>query len=193
MGEIEDYKKGQSILRRFGILSSEQTEWLNKCCEVDESRYKILNGGSWYLDPITGLVNVEGCFDCSGQGLKDFKGIEFGVVTEGFDCSNNLLTNLIGAPRMMGEFLDGEKKSPIRGGNYFNCDNNLLTSLEGAPKIFGSLGNYTSDLRGRLSYRGNPIDESVLASVHIMMVERRIDFSEALNIFKSGMESFFSL
>ena len=192
MGEIKDYKKGQSILRRFGILSSEQTEWLNKCCEVDESRYKILNGGSWYLDPITGLVNVEGCFDCSGQGLKDFKGIEFGVVTQGFDCSNNLLTNLIGAPRMMGEFLDGEKAAN-RGGNYFNCDNNLLTSLEGAPKIFGSLGNYTSDLRGRLSYRGNPIDESVLASVHIMMVERRIDFSEALNIFKSGMESFFSL
>ena len=193
MERIEDYKKGQSMLRKFGILSHEQIEWLNKCCEADESGYGILNGGSWYLEPITGLVNIEGCFNCSGQGLKDFKGIEFGVVTEGFDCSNNLLTNLIGAPRMMGEFLDGEKKSPIRGGDYFNCDNNLLTSLDGAPKIFGSLGNYTSDLRNRLSYRGNPIDESILTFVHIIMVERRIDFSEALNIFKSGTESFFSL
>jgi len=74
----------------------------------------------WEFDPSTGLVNIEGGFDCSWANHTDFKGVRFGVVSGNFDCSNNKLTSLDGAP--------------IEVGGHFNCSGNLLTSLEGGPQ-----------------------------------------------------------
>ena len=90
-------------------LTEDQKIWLDKCAK-----------GGWSLNPLTGLVDVDGSFDCEGQGLKNFKGVAFGHVKGNFNCYYNQLTSLKGAP----ETVDG----------YFHCANNQLTSLEGAPQ-----------------------------------------------------------
>ena len=105
-----------------GTLTEEQIKWLNECTE-----------GTWKLNHQTGLVDVEGDFDCSGQDLSDFKGVRFGVVERHFSCSDNRLTSLEGAPREVGR--------------SFNCDDNLLTSLEGAPqKVRGGFSCHNNRL-----------------------------------------------
>ena len=92
-----------------GTLTEEQIEWLNKCTT-----------GTWKLNPRTGLVDVDGSFDCSEQGLSDFKGVRFRVVERNFSCAHNRLTSLVGSPREVG--------------GSFSCDDNQLTSLVGAPR-----------------------------------------------------------
>ena len=84
-------------------LTKKQINWLNKCTKY----------GTWTLNPKTGLVDVDGRFDCRGQGLKGFKGVKFGVVNKHFWCENNLLTSLVGAPLKVGE--------------DFYCDNNPVS------------------------------------------------------------------
>jgi hypothetical protein len=49
--------------------------------------------------------------------------LKFGKVSGNFNCDNNQLTTLKGAPKVVG--------------GYFSCDNNKLTTLEGAPKEVG--------------------------------------------------------
>jgi hypothetical protein len=93
-------------------LTPEQIEWLDECID-----------GTWALNPQTGLVDVKGNFSCIRQGLTDFKGVKFGVVSGSFDCDNNQLTSLEGAPQKVG--------------NDFSCTGNQLTSLEGAPQKVG--------------------------------------------------------
>jgi hypothetical protein len=115
-------------------LTPEQVKWLNFCTK----------GGTWTLNPQTGLVDMEGSFDCPDQGLTDFKGVRFGVVGGRFLCNNNQLTSLEGAPQEVGgsfycnnnqlTSLDG---APQEVGWYFYCNNNQLTSLDGAPQKVG--------------------------------------------------------
>ena len=52
-------------------------------------------------------------FSCTGQGLTDFKGVRFGEVGGNFNCSNNELTSLEGAPQ--------------RVGGYFDCHDNPIS------------------------------------------------------------------
>jgi hypothetical protein len=108
-------------------LTAEQIEWLDKCA-----------AGRWKLNPQTGLVDVDGDFDCSGHGLTDLKGVKFGKVGGYFWCYNNRLTTLVGAPQTV----DGD----------FNCMNNHLTTLEGAPQSvkweFDCHRNYLTTLEG---------------------------------------------
>ena len=52
-------------------LNKEQIDFLNKC-----------TSGSWTLNEKTGLVDIDGSFNCSIEKLKDFKGVKFGVVEE---------------------------------------------------------------------------------------------------------------
>ena len=85
-------------------LTQVQKTWLDKCVE-----------GSWKLNPLTGLVDVDGDFDCEDQGLSDFKGVRFGSVEDYFDCRDNQLTSLEGAPRKVG------------GGFY--CEDNPVSAL----------------------------------------------------------------
>ena len=93
-------------------LTPEQIEWLDKCTK-----------GTWQLNPKTGEVDVDGGFGCSGQGLRDFKGVRFGKVGSAFYCNDNELTSLEGAPLEVGE--------------DFICYSNQLTTLEGAPRKVG--------------------------------------------------------
>ena len=94
--------------------------------------------GTWTYNPATGLVDVKGYFDYSSKGAKTLRGVKFGKVSGHFDCGNNQLTSLAGAPQEVG------------GG--FDCSNNILTSLKGAPKKVGRDfycgGNSLTSLKG---------------------------------------------
>ena len=90
-------------------LTDEQREFLDEYTR-----------GTWSVNR-KGLVDVQGAFDCYGQGLEDFLGIRFGKVSEYFYCWNNQLRTLEGAPRGV-------------GGNFY-CYRNPLISLEGVPEV----------------------------------------------------------
>ena len=125
MKNLKTYRMFESVIE----LTPEQVQWLDKCAsEV------------WELNPQTGLVDVKGRFSCSGQGLSDFKGVKFGVVWRNFNCSENRLTSLDGAPQSV----DVD----------FHCDNNLLTSLEGAPQKVG--GDFYCNINRLTSLVGAP-------------------------------------
>ena len=100
--------------KNIGTLTPEQVEWLDECTRGFGS------GATWKVKPQTGLVDVKGDFDCSDLGIKDFNGVQFGVVTGNFWCYHNKLTSLVGAPQEVG--------------GYFDCSYNKLISLEGAPQ-----------------------------------------------------------
>ena len=114
-------------------LTEEQTDFLNRFTK-----------GSWKLNSETGLIDIKGEFYCPDEGLKDFKGIKFGVVTGDFDCSHNKLTSLVGAPQKVGEDFDCSHNkltslvgAPQKVGAGFRCHNNKITSLVGAPQEVG--------------------------------------------------------
>ncbi len=131
------------------VFTREQLNWLDRG-----------TAGSWKYNPQTGKVDVKGWFNCSNQGLSDFKGISFGVVknfncsrnsltslegapdvVEGnFDCGRNQITSLVGGPEdVWGTYECGGNKltsligAPVSLGGMLHCKNNLLTSVEGAP------------------------------------------------------------
>ena len=40
--------------------------------------------GTWEVNPDTGLIDVQGSFDCDSMKLNDFKGLRFGNVSRYF-------------------------------------------------------------------------------------------------------------
>ena len=114
-------------------LTKEQISWLDECTT-----------GIWKLNSSTGLVDVDGDFKCSSQGLKELKGVKFGKVSGGFNCYENQLTTLEGAPQTVsGNFYCKRNQlttlvgAPKTVGWDFNCCNNPLKSLVGAPESVG--------------------------------------------------------
>jgi len=131
-------------------LTPEQIKWLVECAE-----------GTCTLNPQTGLVDVKGDFDCSRQGLSDFKGVKFGEVEGGFYCENNALTSLDGAPQEVGgrfychvNRLTSLEGAPQRVGGDFYCNVNRLDSLEGAPQRVG--GDFDCRNNNLTSLEGAP-------------------------------------
>jgi len=118
--------------------------------KINKEQIKFLNKytrGTWTLNEKTGLVDIEGNFDCDDEKLTNFKGVKFGVVTGYFSCSDNSLTSLVGAPQEVGEGfycsdnnLTSLEGAPQKVGEGFYCSDNNLTSLEGAPQEVG--GNF---------------------------------------------------
>ena len=120
-------------------LTPEQEKWLDKCTD-----------GTWSYNSSTGLVNVDGDFDCDDQGLSDFKGVRFGKVSGDFGCEENRLTSLEGAPQEVGRafYCTNNQLTTLVGaprevGEDFYCYNNQLTTLEGAPQEVG--GDFSCD------------------------------------------------
>ena len=137
-----------SLFESVQILTREQKNFLNK----------YTKGGSWSLNPSTGLVDVDGDFDCSREGLNDLLGIRFGEASWNFYCNGNNLKSLEGAPKTVeGDFycsdnpLQTLEGAPQTVGGDFSC-NNELTTLEGAPQeVNGSFycsGNMLTSLTG---------------------------------------------
>jgi hypothetical protein len=130
-------------------LTQEQIKWLNNCTHISSE---------WEFNEETGLVDVDGNFNCTMQGLTDLKGVRFGNVSGSFDCSNNRITSLEGAPQEVGGGFDCSHNligsldgAPKKVGTSFNCSGNQLTSLEGSPRrtmSFYCLFNDLTSLKG---------------------------------------------
>jgi hypothetical protein len=112
---MKHVKRYKELLESQIGLTREQIKWLDMCTHISSE---------WEFNEETGLVDVYGDFHCARQGLTDLKGIRFGKIEGCFDCSNNRLTSLEGAPQEVGV--------------GFDCSRNLLKSLEGAPKKVGT-------------------------------------------------------
>jgi hypothetical protein len=90
-----------------------------------------------------GLVDVDGHVHLWNKGLTKLP-LKFGRVSGGFDCENNNLTTLEGAPKEVSGYfycyynnLTTLEGAPKEVGGNFSCRNNNLTTLEGAPKEVG--------------------------------------------------------
>ena len=148
-------------------LTLEQKDWLDKCAK-----------GTYSFNPQTGLVDINGDFDCSKQGLTDFKGVRFGYVRGSFICFSNRLTSLEGAPQQVGDSfwcMDNQlttlKGAPRNVLYNFYCSNNSLTSLEGAPQRVG----------GDFYFINNPISDAIASRVLRMMNDKKIQLEQAVS------------
>jgi len=149
MQKLLDFVDWSSLRESKGTgLTQEQEEFLNKYTE-----------GSWSYNSQTGLVDVEGSFDCRSERLKTLSGVKFGKVSGSFDCSGNKLTSLEGAPQEVGGdfYCQRNKLTSLEGAPQeirgdFVCYSNSLTSLEGAPQEVGGYfycsGNKLTSLEG---------------------------------------------
>ena len=129
MRHIKEYNQ---LFENTQELTQEQKNWLDECL--------CTKGGTWKVNPQTGLVDVIDSFSCSRQDLDSFKGVRFGQVSGYFSCSHNALTSLDGAPQWVGL--------------YFSCSYNNLTSLEGGPQFVGLI--YQCDHNSLTSLNGSP-------------------------------------
>jgi hypothetical protein len=132
-------------LQTFSLFESQTSGTLTAEQEAFLDRY---TRGTWSVNPATGLVDVQGTFDCSSQGLKSLYGIKFGTATGDFRCAMNQLTSLEGAPQTVeGNFNCRDNQlttlvgAPQTVKGDFTCYNNQLTSLEGAPQTVGGTFN----------------------------------------------------
>ena len=138
-----------SLFESVQILTPDQKDFLDKHTK-----------GTWSLNPSTGLVDVDGNFDCSREGLKDFLGVRFGAVSGDFYCDGNNLKSLEGAPQTVGgnfncsNNLTSLAGAPETVGGNFDCGSNNLTSLAGAPETVG--GNFDCDNNNLTSLEGAP-------------------------------------
>jgi len=122
---------------------------LTKGQEAFLNRY---TSGTWSYNPATGLVDVEGDFDCSEKGAKTLRGVKFGKISGDFYCFRNNLTSLEGAPQEVGggfscsgNNLTSLEGGPQKVGGPFRCSGNKLTSLAGAPQEVGGDFNCSSN------------------------------------------------
>jgi len=166
-------------LKTFSLFESTQDLTPEQVQFLDE-----YTDGTWSYDPETGLVDVNGDFECSLQNLKDFSGVRFGQVSGSFNCSGNPLRTLEGSPQEVGGDFDCSMcgltsleglnikllpgsffctdnnlkslvGSPKSVGDGFYCYNNNLTNLVGAPETVGSnFSVYGNDLE---SLEGAPL------------------------------------
>ncbi len=128
----------------------EQKSYEEHVAEICE-KYNIRN---WSINS-EGLVDVNGIVDLEDKNLNELP-LNFGYVSQYFDCSDNLLTSLKGAPKSVGEFFDCSynyltslQDSPQSVGGNFWCWENELTSLRFAPYVEGGvfvLPNPISDI-----------------------------------------------
>jgi len=128
-------------LKEYSLFES------NERNELDGLQRKFLTkytNGFWVFDHNTGLVDLNGNFNCERKGIEHFFGVRFGKVSGTFDCSHNRLVSLEGAPQeVSGTFscFDNRLTSlvggPKRVRGAYGCSRNNLTSLEGAPKEVG--------------------------------------------------------
>ena len=131
-------------------LTPDQEEFLNSFTK-----------GIWSVNPETGLIDVDGGFNCSRRGFKSLQGVSFGHVSGNFLCNSNLLTALAGAPLSVGggfycwsNQLTSLVGAPQTVGEGFLCNRNQLTSLVGAPQTVG--GSFSCENNQLTSLAGAP-------------------------------------
>jgi hypothetical protein len=96
--------------------------------------------GTYTIDSHTGIVDVHGNVVLDYQKKVTQLPVRFGHVQGSFDCSENHLVTIEGAPVHVTEMFDCDtnklislKGAPLYIGGRFYCQRNPLTSLEGTP------------------------------------------------------------
>ena len=176
MKYIREYQVFEAGATAPAALTEEQIKWLDKCVD-----------GSWKLNPQTGLINVDGNFWCIEQGLTDLKGVKFGKVSGSFNCYDNQLTSLVGAPKTVGRgfYCYGNQLTTLVGApqsvsGSFYCHSNQLTSLVGAPQSVGwdfscernqltSLVGAPQTVKGHFNCDDNPVTKTTLKAIFELM------------------------
>lgn len=112
----------------------------------------FLTYGEYHIDPDTGVINVKGDVLLK-QNMEEMP-VQFGTVTDVFDCRHMQLTTLKGAPIKVRDFhcnhnqLKNLNHAPKHVKGFFIVNNNKLTTLVGAPlHVGGSFEAYTNPLR----------------------------------------------
>ena len=110
--------------------------------------------------PDLSTVTVRGNFDCRNNQLTSLKGAPQSVGGN-FECTNNQLTTLQGAPQNVGgnfvcynNQLTNLQGAPQKVGSGFYCSYNKLTSLQGAPQNVG--GNFLCGSNQLTNLQGAP-------------------------------------
>lgn len=94
------------------------------------------------------VINRDGVVDVSGDAILSYLSlnsipVKFGKVTGSFNCAELGLTNLVNAPKEVGNFychvneLTSLVGSPSIVHGHFNCQQNNLVTLEGGPNKIG--------------------------------------------------------
>ena len=139
-------------------------------------RYGIKN----YIINSDGTIDVDGDVNITYMKLDKLP-LKFNVVYGDFQCYNNKLTSLEGAPKEVGVDFDCNnnqltslKGSPKWVGRNFYCNNNKLTSLEGAPKWVG----------GTFYCKFNPLPK--LIKDNERYIKEIIKWQDEYNIWRGG-------
>ena len=109
--------------------------------------------------PDMSSITIKGNFNCNNNQLTSLTGAPKSVGGV-FNCHKNQLTSLTGAPESVGIFdcsnnqLTSLTGAPARVGEVFNCSHNQLTSLTGAPESVG--GNFNCSNNQLTSLTGAP-------------------------------------
>lgn len=121
-------------------------------------------------------VEVKGDFDCRDNNLNSLEGAPHTVVN--FSCSYNPLINLEGSPHIVrGRFLCREngltslKGSPLTIETNFTCSTNRLINLEGGPQTV--IGTFECSYNRLISLKGAP---NTVATGSIMDTSPGMDF-----------------
>jgi hypothetical protein len=144
------------------VLTQMQKDWLDECMAKMAANRISRIGGSWSVNPQTGLVDIDGDFWVPRKSLTDFRGVRFGRVSGFFNCSSNNLTSLEGAPQEVGGvfYCNGNQLTSLEGAPQqvewdFDCSGNQLTSLDGAPQRIGE--NFNCSYNSLTSLEGGPL------------------------------------
>ena len=142
-------QKITDLLKRYNLVYNEETGLYD--CNGDVKVEKDLVSPDGKLIVKFGVV--KGDFDCRDNELTSLAGAPQ-KVSKGFYCNNNELTSLEGAPQEVGGDFDcGDNQLtslegvPQEVGGYFGCSNNKLTSLNGVTQeVGGSFYCYNNEL-----------------------------------------------
>ena len=132
------------------VIEQDQNKFLDQLKDYD----RIDN----YTIRPDGIVDVDGNVNLSRRNLEKIP-IKFGIVNGSFNCADNYLTSLHGAPEEVGDdfWCAGNQLTSLEGcpgkvGVDFDCSYNQLISLIGSPKEvegdFDCSGNQLTSLIG---------------------------------------------
>jgi hypothetical protein len=158
---------------------------------------KVVNG-VWSINSDTNLIDVNGNVSMSRMNLTKIP-VKFGKVTGNFDCHENELTSLVGAPQLVGgnfycsyNQLTSLTRAPQSVGEGFYCHANQLTSLLGAPQSVR--GGFNCSYNQLTSLTGAPqlvkdffyIDLSYIDKkyYHVIIPEIEELISKGINLYK---------
>ena len=171
---FEGFEDIDAICQKYGITNYT----INSDGSIDVNSVFLYDRGLHEL-PLK-FNKVSGYFNCANNQLESLEGAPKWVGGN-FNCANNLLTSLVGSPKWVGGSFDCDNNklvtlegAPKRVGTNFYCSNNQLTTLEGAPKSVGTYFNCDK----------NPLPQLIYDNYQY--IEEIIKWQDEYNIWRNG-------